>query len=118
MLRKVEVSKPDVKEKKLIVVLGDIFGQRCVIVFVSRKSCLQRNQKDVILKTASPTDCQIILVLCKARPEAVSQAKPGHFDGFMVALAWLAFLKCRSQAVRPQLFRENIIFSYFQFNLI
>jgi hypothetical protein len=30
-------------------------------------------------------------------------ARPGLFDGFMAALAWLAFLKSQSQAVRPRL---------------
>ena len=61
-------------------------------------------------------------MLCKARPEAVSQAepspnRPGQFDSFMAALAWLAFLESQSQAVRPRLFSEqynmNISYIYF-----
>ena len=60
------------------------------------------------------------LVLCKAWPEAVSQAKPspnrpGQFDGFTAALAWLAFLESQSQAVRPRLFqwaRISLIFYF------
>ena len=34
----------------------------------------------------------------------IGQAKPGRVDGFMVALAQLAFLKSQSQAVKPRLF--------------
>ena len=39
----------------------------------------------------------------------------GREPSFMAALAWLAFLKSQSQAVRPRLFSVNIIFSYFRF---
>ena len=46
------------------------------------------------------------IVLCLARPQAMSWAKLGHDDGFIVALAWLAWLKSQSQAVRPWLFSE------------
>ena len=36
------------------------------------------------------------------------QARPGHIDGFIAALAQLAFLKSQSQAVRPRLFNTII----------
>ena len=54
------------------------------------------------------------IVLCLAQPEAVSQAKwaqigqarLGHNDSFMAALAWPGVLKSQSQAVKPWLFGE------------
>ena len=46
------------------------------------------------------------IVLCLARPQAASRAKPGRDDGSIVALARLACLKSQSQAVRPRLFSE------------
>jgi hypothetical protein len=52
------------------------------------------------------------LVVCLARPQAMSQAKPGHDDGFIVALAWLGCLKSQSQAVRLQLFSELYFLNY------
>ena len=45
-------------------------------------------------------------MLCLARPEAVSRAKPGQVDGFMTVLAWPGVLKSQSQAVKPRLFGE------------
>ena len=47
------------------------------------------------------------VVLCLARPEAMSRAKPGQVDGFMTALAWPGVLKSQSQAVRPRLSRAK-----------
>ena len=41
--------------------------------------------------------------LCKAWPEAMSQAKLDQNDGFMRALAWPSILQSQSQAVRLQL---------------
>ena len=35
--------------------------------------------------------------LCKAWPEAMSQARPGHNDGFTTALAWLFFKKAKAK---------------------
>jgi hypothetical protein len=52
------------------------------------------------------TTASFRIVLCLARPEAVSQAKPGQVDGFMTALAWPGVLKSQSQAVKPRLFGE------------
>ena len=43
-----------------------------------------------------------------AWPEAVSQAKPGHDNGFIVALAWPAMLKSQSQAMKPGAFCIHI----------
>ena len=47
------------------------------------------------------------LALCKARPQAISRAKPGRNDSFMAALARLALSESQSQAVRPWLFGEQ-----------
>jgi hypothetical protein len=51
------------------------------------------------------------LVLCLARPEAVSRAKPGHDDGSMTALAQPGVSKSQSQAVRPRPFGECNLFT-------
>jgi hypothetical protein len=39
-----------------------------------------------------------VIVVCLARPEAVSWAKLSHEDSFMAALAWPEVLKSQSQA--------------------
>jgi len=50
----------------------------------------------------------VAMVMCLAQPEAVSQAKLGHDDGFMVALAWPGVLKSQSQAVKLWLFGRRL----------
>jgi hypothetical protein len=49
-------------------------------------------------------DLAIYRLLTLIPDTQIGQAKPGHEDGFMTALAWLGVLKSQSKAAKPRLF--------------